>query len=214
MKIGSRPTEYPMDFSRIDNPVEAALLPLPGLDAKTLQGKHQGHVKTLSDGFEYSSRAGFLKTETGYTRQGITTKVKLEKSRFSRKPKAIKGRVGESEVDLTIKNLEGDPTWKGSFEVEGKIGEIEIRQTVNVDMDNWLTSDPVMTKKGTIDGLDYEEKYYQRPLPRYPLSSCTISKGHLGEMPIERRVLRASPESQKGDGKIGVQEFDEFLRKR
>ena len=201
--------EYQIDFSRIDNPVEAVLLPLPALDAGLLAARPEGFIEAGGDRVEFQSRGGILrKTEKVFTRGGEESRVELKKSGPGRRAKAVQGSFGESEIDLKINNLQGNLKY-GSYEVEGKIGEVEVRETVSVDFSNRLTSQPVMTKKGIVGGLDYEENYYITPM-----SKCVVSSGHLGDMPISRRIFRSSNQSQKGDGRIGEIEFDEFLRAR
>jgi len=199
MKIGNSlkaDTGYKIDFSRIDNPVEALLVPPVDAVAITNVDKAQGTIKSRGDSFEfdYQTKGTLSKPKLEFKREGRKSQLKISPKGFSAH---LQGNFEESPVNLTL------GASFGGFELSGQVGEVEIKEEISLG--NPLFGGPVLTSEGEIGGLEYEEKFYVAE------DNTLVSKGHLGDMEVSRKVSEEKGR-RKIEGHIGDIEFQEDLK--
>jgi len=202
MKIGSTvkaDAGYKIDFSRIDNPVEALLIPPVDFVGSLAEIRSQGTVKIAQDSFEYDYQ---LKSEPN-AGSGIKFKRGEENSQIDighgREESPLTGSFGKSPIDLKMASGAG---W---IKIHGSIGEVKVQE--EFIMGDIFQGEPLLTAKGEIGGLDYEEEFFLAP------DNSMISEGHLGDMEVSR-IVSSRKGKREVQGNIGDQEFEEFIRYR
>lgn len=191
MNIKAAP--YKIDFSRIDNPVEALLIPPLNFSAVTLPPgaeQAQGEIVAGEDRFSFiSPNAEPENYRALFTRGERTTSFGF--ARRDNDSVRYRGNFEKSPVELTVGTEEA--------RIRGKIGEVTVDETIKAPgFSRYLLAE------GEIGGLDYEEKFYLGE------NGITASRGKLGEMDIEREFAQ----EKNGTiikGRIGENRFEEYI---
>jgi len=204
MKIGSTvkaDAGYKIDFSRIDNPVEAVLIPpldfvalSSGKDADAIKGT----VKAGGDQFQItaSTAKGYA-----YTYKGKTNQCTIENTALG--ANTLTGRIGESEIKLNVE------TGLVGIGISGKTGDVEVDETVTMNPGAIMFGGALVTQEGTVGGLEYQEEFFIAEDENG--KQAILSKGHLGEMEIQRVITEDEKGNKKIQGHIGDTEVDEYF---
>jgi len=184
---------YKIDFSRIDNPVEALMIPPVDFSLlsskKNLDSVKQGTVSVGKDRFDYT----IYKDEFSYTYRGKTNRCALENP--GEGAGILQGRLGESEIRLKM-----EPGREG-MKISGKAGEMEVREICRRNPSAIIEGGAFMTHEGKIGNLDYKEEFF---LARDQQGkSALLSRGRLGKMEISRAVTFDEKGNDHVEGHIG-----------
>jgi len=199
MKIGNTQPQagYKIDFSRIDNPVEALLIPPVDFVGSLAESRSRGTVKTADDSFEYDYqlKAGLnAKSWVKFKRGEENSQIDIG---YSQTEAPITGSFGKSPVDL---KMAAGADW---IKIRGSIGEVKIAE--EFIMGDIFQGEPLITARGEIGGLDYEEEFFLAP------DNSIISEGRLGDMEVSR-IIAGRKGKREVKGNIGDTEFEEDIR--
>ena len=191
MKIAQNP--YPIDFSRIDNPVEALLVPPFNISAVTAPPGVKlvtGKVRAGLDSFTFSSPNAEPEDYRAFFTRGEQSSS-IAFTQRTHDSVRYRGKFGDSAVDLQVGIEQAG--------IRGRIGEVEVRQAIHAPgFSRYLLAE------GEVGGLAYSEKFYLGE------SGISHSEGKLGEMKIKRQFTD-TPNGQTVKGHIGETEFEEFI---